>query len=92
VIDCSSAALGLKSDEFITSFSLIFGTVKAGFSMVETPQIYVKVLPNLQNGLEFANKADVGGKHDGAWISGNSTWTVKIFNPYNPKKYPKTGW
>jgi hypothetical protein len=89
VIDCSNAALGLKSDEFVTSFSVIFGTVKAGFSLVEAPQIYVKVLPNLQNGLEFANKCDVGGKYGKEWIIGNSVWTTKI---YNPKKLPQTGY
>jgi hypothetical protein len=77
VIDCSNAALGLKSDEFVTSFSLIFGKVKAGFSLVETPQIFVKVLPNLQNEYEFANKCDVGGKYNGEWVIGHSVWTVK---------------
>ena len=89
VIDCGNAALGLKSDEFITSFCMIFGTVKAGFSLVETPQIYVKVLPNLQDGFEFANKCDVGGKYDGSWIIGNATWSVRV---YNPKKLPQTGY
>ncbi len=36
-IDCSPVALGLRNDEFITSFSLVFGNVKAGFLQVEQP-------------------------------------------------------
>jgi uncharacterized repeat protein (TIGR01451 family) len=89
VIDCSNASLGLKSDEFITSFSCIFGTVKAGFAQVEIPQVYVKVLANLQHGFEFANKADAGGKYLGEWVISNSTSLTKT---YNPQKLPKTGY
>ncbi|GHU37876.1 hypothetical protein FACS1894105_10770 [Clostridia bacterium] len=88
VIDCSNAALGLRSDEYVVSFTMIFGTVKEGFAIVEKPQVYVKVLLNLPNGLQFANKADVGGKYSGEWIVGNSVWTTGVFNP---TKLPKTG-
>ncbi|MCL2773474.1 MAG: SpaA isopeptide-forming pilin-related protein, partial [Oscillospiraceae bacterium] len=92
VIDCSNASLGLKSDEFVTSFTFVFGTVRAGFSTVETPQIYVKVLPNLPNGFEFANKCDAGGRYDGSFVISNSTWLTTIFNPSPVKKsLPKTG-
>jgi uncharacterized repeat protein (TIGR01451 family) len=31
VIDCSNASFGLYADEYVVSFSLVFGTVKAGF-------------------------------------------------------------
>jgi len=91
VIDCSNAALGLKNDEYVTSFTFIFGTVKAGFSLVEQPQIFVKVLPNLQNGFEFANKCDAGGKYSGEWVISSSVWTVRIYNP-SAQKLPKTGY
>ena len=40
-IDCSTASLGLRSDEYVTSFTLVFGTVKAGFCKVTAPQIYM---------------------------------------------------
>lgn len=59
VIDCSPSALGLRSDEFVTTFTFVFGTVKAGFASVEQPQVFVRVLQNLPNGFEFANRVDV---------------------------------
>jgi uncharacterized surface anchored protein len=95
VIDCRGAALGLASDEYVTSFTLIFGTVKAGFCKVETPQIYVTVNTNLPNGYEFGNKTDVGGKHGSdkygsEWIVGGGSWVVKIYAP--PKRLPRTGY
>jgi uncharacterized repeat protein (TIGR01451 family) len=71
VIDCSNAALGLRSDEYVTSFTLLFGTVKAGFAQVEQPQVYVKTLSTLTNGYQFANKVDIGGKFGNEWVIGN---------------------
>jgi uncharacterized repeat protein (TIGR01451 family) len=90
VIDCSGTALGLRSDEYVTSFTLLFGTVKAGFTIVEQPQIYVKVLSALPNGYQFANKADVGGKYGSEWVVGNSTWRTTVYAP--PTKLPRTGY
>ena len=90
VIDCRSVALGLRSDEFITSFTLVFGTVKAGFCQVEQPQIFVKILPGLQNGYQFANKCDVGGKYGTEWVVGNSTAVTSIFAASG--KLPRTGY
>jgi hypothetical protein len=80
VIDCSNASLGLKSDEFVVSFSVLFGTVKAGFSMVEAPQIYTKVLNGLPMGYQFANKVDIAGKHGEEWVAGASSWLTEIYN------------
>jgi hypothetical protein len=94
-VDCRNAALGLANDEYVTSFSLVFGTVKAGFTLVQQPQIYVTVNKNLPNGYEFGNKADVGGKHNGEWVIGNSTWVTKVYaKPVNaqPVKLPRTGY
>jgi len=91
VVDCSSAALGLRSDEYITSFTFVFGTVKAGFSMVDTPQVYVRVLNGLPNGYVFANKADVGGKYGREWIIGNSVWSTEVYAP-NKGVLPRTGY
>ena len=90
VIDCSNAALGLRSDEFITSFTFMFGTVKAGFAQVEQPQVYVRVLDTLPNQYQFANKADVGGKYGREWVVGNSTCVTTVYK--KPEPLPRTGW
>ncbi|GHU88221.1 hypothetical protein FACS1894202_03960 [Clostridia bacterium] len=90
VIECRNAALGLANDEYVTSFTLVFGTVKAGFAKVTEPQIYVTVNKGLANGYEFANKCDVGGKYNGEWVIGGSTWLTKVYA--QPQKLPRTGY
>ena len=90
VVECRNAALGLANDEFVTSFTLVFGTVKAGFSQVQAPQVFVTVNKNLPNGYEFANKVDVGGKYNGEWVIGGSTWVTTIYA--QPTKMPRTGY
>ena len=90
VIDCSGASLGLRSDEFVTSFTLVFGTVRAGFCQVEQPQVFVKVQPNLPNGYQFANKCDVAGKYGKEWVAGNSTALTTIYA--KPGTLPRTGY
>jgi uncharacterized repeat protein (TIGR01451 family) len=89
-IDCRNAALGLANDEYVTSFTIIFGTVKAGFAKVIAPQVYVTVLKNLPNGYEFANKSDIGGKYGSEWVVGGSNWVTKIYSPNS--KLPRTGY
>jgi uncharacterized repeat protein (TIGR01451 family) len=90
VIDCANASLGLRSDEYVTSFTLLFGTVKAGFAQVEQPQIFAKVLQSLPNGHEFANKSDVAGKYGREWIAGHSVWRSTVYR--KPKPLPRTGY
>ena len=90
VIDCSNASLGLWNDEYVTSVTFIFGTVKAGFTQVEQPRIFVKTLMSLPNQYQFANKADVGGKYGNEWVVGNSTWLTTICK--KPEKLPRTGY
>jgi uncharacterized surface anchored protein len=90
VIDCRNAALGLRSDEYVTSFTLVFGTVKAGFCKVETPSTYMTVLPNLPNGYEFGNKSDIGGKYGSEWVVGASSWVTKCYA--KNVKLPRTGY
>ncbi len=91
VIDCSNASLGLYSDEYVTTFTVVFGNVKAGFTSVEQPQVYAAVLKNLPGGYEFANKADIGGKHGNEWVIGNSTWLTTIYRA-TANRLPKTGY
>jgi uncharacterized repeat protein (TIGR01451 family) len=92
VIDCAGVSLGLKSDEYVTSFTLLFGTVKAGFSIVEQPQIYAQVLADLPNGYEFANKVDTGGKYNAEWVVGNATSRSRVYNPAKSTPLPRTGY
>lgn len=92
VIQCASAAVGLNSGEYITSFSLMFGTVQPGFTQVQEAKVYLTVKnTNLPNGYVFANKADVGGKYGEEWATSNATWTTTVYNPA-AVKLPKTGW
>ncbi|MDR1060322.1 MAG: hypothetical protein LBL83_03715, partial [Clostridiales bacterium] len=95
-IDCRNAALGLASDEYAASFSLLFGTVKAGFCQVEQPQIFVTVSSGLPGGFQFANKADAGGRYMEEWVVGSSAWVSDVFAPAAPApapaKLPRTGY
>jgi hypothetical protein len=89
VIDTRPAALGLRNDEYITSFTLVFGTVRAGFTQVETPQVFVRVRDNLPNGQQFGNRVDVGGKFGNEWIIGSANWVTTIWA--RPNQLPRTG-
>lgn len=92
VIQCAAAAVGLNSGEYITSVSLMFGTVQPGFTQVQEAKVYLTVKnSNLPNGYVFANKADVGGKYGEEWATSNATWTTTVYNPA-AVKLPKTGW
>jgi len=90
VVDCSAASLGLRSDEYVTSITLFFGNVKAGFCQVEQPQVWVTVLKTLPGGYQFSNKADVGGRYLGTWVVGASFWPTVTYG--KPVSLPKTGW
>jgi uncharacterized repeat protein (TIGR01451 family) len=90
IVDCSAAAIGLRSDEYVTTVTLVFGKVKAGFSIVEQPQVYLKVQPNLPNKYEIVNKTDIGGKSGTEWIVGNSTWKTSVYAKQS--KLPRTGY
>jgi len=92
VIDCSNASLGLRNDEFVTSVTFIFGTVKAGFCQVEAPQVYMKVLTGLPNQYQFANKVDCGGKYGREWVLTNGSWLSTLHNPKNSGALPRTGY
>jgi uncharacterized surface anchored protein len=95
-IDCSPQALGLASDEYVTRVTFIFGTVRAGFSSLLAPRVYVTVL-NVTNGYKFVNRADVGGKYGTEWVVASSNWTTSVYNPNfgngTPSKpLPRTGY
>ena len=98
VVELKPAHLGLASDEWLVEFSLHFGQVPAGFTMLEMAKVFVDVIPrtmgHLPNGMMFVNKVDVGGKIPGSneWILNNATSGSTVYNPNIPRKIPQSGW
>jgi uncharacterized surface anchored protein len=95
VVELGAVHLGLANDEFLTEFTVIFGQVPAGFTAVERPRVFVTVLPEahtlLPNGMQFANKVDIGGRVPGSdeWVISNSTTATTIFSN---RRIPQSGW
>jgi hypothetical protein len=87
----SPAALGLRSGEFVTEFMYQFGTVRAGFRSVEAPRIEGTVRDGLQNGYEFVNRIDAGGRTNTEWVVGNNLWVTRAYRP-TQGSHPRTGW
>jgi hypothetical protein len=86
---CKSPKINFFEKIPLQKRSFVFGAVKAGFTAVEKPQIYMTVLKKLPNGYEFANKCDIGGKTGSEWVIGGSAWKTKI---YANTKLPRTGY
>lgn len=90
----SPTALGLKSGEAVTDIMFVFGTVPAGFRMVNNATIFATVR-NSYGGSSFVNKADVGGLNSSQqWIMSNDAWTTTIYRKpiYTKPTLPTTGW
>ena len=90
----SPTALGLKSGEAVTDIMFVFGTVPAGFRMVNNATIFATAR-NSFGGSSFVNKADVGGLNSSQqWIMSNDAWTTTIYRKptYTKPTLPKTGW
>ena len=90
VVDASPATLGLASNERVTEFMLVFGTVPANFRQVEAPRVDCKVADHLAGGTQFVNQADVGGVYNGQWIMANSRWVTRVYKP--SAVLPRTGY
>ena len=88
-LDLSTVAL--QRDEYITDFIFEFGTVKAGFSQVESPFIFVKENNYLKNGTEFINYTEVQGYYNEIKITATDSWKTTIYNYTLSIKLPKTG-
>lgn len=91
VLDASTAALGLASNEYITEYMFVFGTVKSGFAQVDAPYIFCKVNSWLANGYQFTNKTDVGGLWNGQWIMATDRWVTTVYGK-TTTTLPKTGY
>ena len=91
-LDASSAALGLASNEYVTEVMFLFGRVPAGFTQLQTPYIYCKVLPGLAHEYRFANKTDVGGLWQGNWVMAVDRWVTIVYNKTTTPTLPRTGY
>ena len=91
-LDASPAALGLASNEYITEFMFVFGTVPAGFTQLQTPYVYYDVLPGLSHEYRFTNKTDVGGMWRSQWIMANDRWVTIVYNKNTAPTLPRTGY
>ena len=92
VLDARPAALGLASNEYITEFMFVFGTVPAGFTQLQTPYVYCDVLPGLSHEYRFTNKTDVGGMWRSQWIMANDRWVTIVYNKNTAPTLPRTGY
>ena len=91
-LDASSAALGLASNEYVTEVMFLFGRVPAGFTQLQTPYIYCKVLPGLAHEYRFSNKTDVGGIWQGNWVMAVDRWVTIVYSKSATPKLPRTGY
>ena len=91
-LDASAAALGLANNEYVTEVMFLFGRVPAGFTQLQTPYIYCKVLPGLAHEYRFTNKTDVGGIWQGSWVMAVDRWVTIVYNRTTTPKLPRTGY
>lgn len=83
----------LEEDEFITEYEFRFGTVKVGFSEVESPILYCNMLDGLGNGFVFTNYTKVFGTYEDKYVEDTDEWTtVTYFKEIKTtQKLPRTG-
>lgn len=84
-------ALPMMSGEYVTDFRFEFGTVEAGFTSVSAPMLTVNVLPTAPNQYQIVNRADIGGRYQGAWETAKSTWITVVKRTTPIPQLPKTG-
>ena len=83
-LEAGPAALKLASDEYVTEFMFVFGTVPVGFHQVEKAQVYCIAKAGLTGGSQFTNVADVGGEIDGEWQRATSRWVTNVYAADTP--------
>ena len=93
-LDMSAKALGLASNEYVTSFMLVFGVVPSGFHQLTDATVDGTTLYALTNGYQFTNKADVGGLYGQYWQQSIARWTTSVYSNYKPytPTLPRTGY
>ena len=91
--EISFKSIELQEDEFITEYEFRFGTVKIGFSEVESPILYCDMLDGLGNGFVFTNYTKVFGNYEDKYVEDNDEWTtITYFKEIKvTQKLPRTG-
>jgi len=87
-------AIPTQAGEYVTDIYLDFGKVPVGFQSVANPTLTVTVSGTAANGYQLVNRADVGGKYQGTWQTGQATWVTVIrkLTPTYVPTLPKTGY
>ena len=87
-------AIPMQAGEYVTDVYLDFGKVPVGFQSVANPTLTVTVSGTAANGYQLINRADVGGKYQGAWQTAQATWltVVRKLTPTYVPTLPKTGY
>ena len=85
-------AIPMQAGEYVTDIYCDFGKVPVGFQSTSNPTLTVQVLGTIANGYQIINRADVGGKYQGTWQTGQASW-VTIVRKLTPNpSLPKTGY
>ena len=85
-------AIPTQAGEYVTDIYLDFGKVPVGFQSVANPTLTVQVLGTIANGYQIINRADVGGKYQGTWQTGQATWVTIVRKLIPNPTLPKTGY
>ena len=61
-----------------------------GFQSTTSPTLTVQVLGTVANNYQIINRADVGGKYQGTWQTGQASWVTVVRkltpNPTLPRR------
>ena len=85
-------AIPTQAGEYVTDIYLDFGKVPVGFQSVVNPTLTVQVLGTIANGYQIINRADVGGKYQGTWQTGQASWVTVVRKLTTNPTLPKTGY
>ena len=85
-------AIPMQAGEYVTDIYLDFGKVPVGFQSTSNPTLTVQVLGTIANGYQIINRADVGGKYQGTWQTGQATWVTVVRKLTPNPSLPKTGY
>lgn len=85
-------AIPLQAGEAVTDVYFDFGKVPVGFQSTVGPTLSVIVNGNAVNGYQMVNRADVGGKYQGTWQTGQASWVTVIRKYTTTPTLPKTGY
>lgn len=85
-------AIPKQAGEVVTDIYFDFGKVPVGFQSVAGPTLTVNVSGTAVNGYQLVNRADAGGKYQGAWQTAQASWVTVIQRLWNVPELPKTGY